>query len=69
MKVLYLGRYIDCPLQVDCAKDCKGRCERLELFEEHIQEEAHEVMLGMRENGDWNGDEDEDVNYNEKYDG
>ena len=69
MKVLYFGRYVDCPLRIDCVRDCKGRCERLELFEEHIQEDANEVLAGMRENGDWDGDDYEDINYNEEYDG
>lgn len=51
MKVLYFGRYTDCPLQSNCDKQCTGKCERLELFEEKIQEEARETLAGMREGG------------------
>lgn len=69
MKVTLFGIYTDCPLEdKQCIKPCDGRCERLMLYEEKIREEASEVLAGMRENGTWDGDDDEDVNYNEKYD-
>jgi len=59
------GRMQECPFKQDCTNkdNCIEKCERLQLYEEHIEEEARETLAGMKQGGYV----DEDSDYYHEY--
>lgn len=37
MKIELFGLMMDCPFEKRCKKECKGKCDLAELYEEHIK--------------------------------
>ena len=47
MRVLLFGRYVECPLKDNTCGVCKGKCDRLDLYEEKIKADARDYKMAM----------------------